>query len=179
MSKKLQLSPGDAPPLSETKEVDPARSFASLSHGLLHEGPTRAIPGLIGRKAVIVTDDRDLNIERKVTNIVLEDAGAGSESGPIGYSEFFSSPPSADILILRSSRLFSLNPERLVSSLNRFRQDNPKAAVMVCTFEHSVIARLEPLEKAGVVNLIEARPPCDDHALLQVGAGILGKLESL
>jgi hypothetical protein len=172
MSKKVRLPTADAPIL-ETKDIATPRGFRAA----FVDGPTRAIPSLLGRKAVIVTDDRDLNIERKVTNIVMEDAGARNDSGPIGYTEFFSSPPPADILILRSSRVFSLHTDNLLSSLERFRRDNPKAAVVVCTFEHRIMERLQPLADLGVVNLIESRPPCDDHALLCTGADIFRKLQ--
>ncbi len=139
----------------------------------------RHIPSLAGRKVMIVTDDRDLNIERVVTNIVLETAGAGKRSCPIGYSDFFSAPQQADLLILRSSRVFSLMPDALLSALKRFREANPKAAVIVCAFEFHVVDKLQPLKEAGVVNMVECRPPSDDNTLLRTGAAIMRKLESL
>jgi hypothetical protein len=135
----------------------------------------RIIPALLGKKAAIVTDDRDMHVENVVTAIVMHNAGAGTESRPVSYSEFFDSPPQAEILILRSSRIFSLEPRKLIGSLERFRSENPKSAVIVCAFENSVISRLQPLLESGIINAIETHPP-DDRQLLAMGAAIFQKL---
>lgn len=136
---------------------------------------SRIIPALVGRNTVIVTDDRDMHIENIVTTMVLHEAGAGKESRPVSYSEFFDSPPTAEILILRSSRIFSLQGEGLISSLERFRRENPKSAVIVCSFESKIINMLQPLLEAGIINSIETRPP-EDQQLLAMGAAIFQKL---
>ncbi len=158
--------------VNDDEELTPPRGYPDPS-------VSRRVPSLAGKTAVIVTDDRDMKIESVVTRMVMEDAGLGPESGPLPYSDFFSRPLRADVLILRSSREFSLRADTLVESLQRFRRDNPRSAVIVLTFEHHVAERLAPLAEANVVNAIEARPPCDDLALLRLGGEILGKLQSL
>ncbi len=168
------------PPEEGVEVLSPRPSRRGGSGGAFgHSDEDRRIPSLTGRKVMIVTDDRDLNIERVVTNIVLESAGAGNRSCPIGYSDFFSVPQQADLLILRSSRVFSLMPDALLSALKRFREANPKAAVIVCAFEFNIVDKLQPLKEAGVVNMVECRPPSDDNVLLRAGAAIMQKLESL
>jgi hypothetical protein len=150
------------------------------SEAVSHSQPavSRSVPSLSGKTALIVTDDRDMKIENVVTRIVMEDAGLGEGSGPVPYSDFFSKPLKADVLILRSSRVFSMKPKALLDSLERFRKDNPSSAVIVLTFEHHVIEKLVPLSASGVVNMIESRPPCDDLALLRMGGEILRKLQA-
>ncbi len=138
---------------------------------------SRTVPSLAGKKALIVTDDRDMKIEKIVTKMVMDDAGLGEDSGPFPYSEFFSATPKADVLILRSSREFSRQPGRLIDALERFRRENPSSAVIVLTFEHHIAERLAPLLASGVVNAVEIRPPIDDLALLRMGGEILGKLQ--
>ncbi len=155
---------------NDDEELTPPRGYPDPS-------VSRRVPSLFGKTAVIVTDDRDMKIENVVTRMVMEDAGLGPESGPLPYSDFFSKPLKADVLILRSSREFSLRPEALVKSLERFRGDNPDAVVIVLTFESHIAERLTPLAEANVVNAIECRPPCDDLALLRMGGEILGKLK--
>lgn len=166
-------------PAEDGVEITATRHRTVRGGGSCGIAEDRHIPALTGRKVMIVTDDRDLNIEKVVTNIVLESAGAGKRSCPIGYSDFFASPQQADILILRSSRVFSLMTDALLDSLRRFREGNPKSAVIVCAFEFSIVDKLQPLREAGVVNAVECRPPGDDNALLRAGALILEKLQSL
>lgn len=167
--------PNGATAFSESQElVKPDRGG-----GFRKDEGEKAIPGLLGKKVVFVTDDRDLNIERVVTNIVMESAGAGAQSRPIGYSDFFSSPQHADILILRSSRVFSLQTDALLASLEQFRKENPRSAVIVCSFEFHILQRLQPLEDAGVINSIESRVTIDDNALLRLGACAYQKLQAL
>jgi hypothetical protein len=116
-----------------------------------------------------------MHFESVVTAMVMHDSGASRESWPVSYSEFFDSPPPADILILRSSRIFSLQGDQLISSLEKFRKENPKSAVIVRSFECAIINKLQPLLEAGVINSIETRPP-EDHQLLAMGAAIFQKL---
>ncbi len=167
--------PVRAPPLGKEAANDDEEFVPPRSRS--EPALSRMVPGLAGKKAVIVTDDRDMKHELLVTKIVMDEAGLSPESGPMGYSDFFSTPFKADVLILRSSREFSIRTPMLLESLERFRKENPDSAVMVLTFEHRIAEILAPLRESGVVNAVETRPPMDDLALLRVGAHILGKLQ--
>ncbi|MFN7991543.1 MAG: hypothetical protein U0R44_05275 [Candidatus Micrarchaeia archaeon] len=138
----------------------------------------RVIPALLGKRAVFVTDERDMGYEKVVMPHVLSDCGAHQSSGVISYPEFFSGPPKADILILRSSRVFGLRTAALVESLERFRKENPGSALIVSAFESMVLDRLAPLAESGCIDHLTSRPP-DDRELLRLGAGIHSKLQSL
>jgi hypothetical protein len=134
------------------------------------------LPFLSGKKAVFVTDERDLGVESIVTRHILSDAGASQDSRAASYNEFLGEDLRSDILILRSSRIFPFVLERLENALSRFREANPRSAVIVCALDEAVCRRLEPLAQGGVVNRIEPRPGEDRELLLQAER-IFGRLQ--
>ena len=124
---------------------------------------------LTNKKVIFVTEARDLPLESVVMPHLFSAAGVHKDSKVISYAEFFSTDQEvekADILILRSSRLFAMRPTDLLDSLKRFRRSNPNSAVVVCVFDSRDLANLQPLKDSGVINVINQTSP-DDQALMK------------
>jgi hypothetical protein len=131
---------------------------------------------LRGRKVIFLTDERDLRFERVVLPHLFERVGA--DGTVLSYPDFFSEAGKtcADILILRSSRIFSYSMDELVRSLGVFRQNNPKSAVIICSYDQSVAEKLLSLLDGGIINAVESRPP-EDISLMFMGEEIFGRLQ--
>ncbi|MFH0884271.1 MAG: hypothetical protein V1861_01015 [Candidatus Micrarchaeota archaeon] len=142
---------------------------------------SRALLGaaMKGKRIVFVVDDIDHHLESIILKMgVFEDTQACERSGVMKYSEFFAGADfNADALILRSSRRFPIKIGALSSTLSRFREQNPKSAVVLCAFDGEVYLKVLPLLDSGVINALEANPP-NDFELLRKAAAVLEKLAS-
>lgn len=124
---------------------------------------------LTGKRAIFVVDARDLEIEQTILRYgMFESAGADEGSCALSYADFYSKGAKADILILRSSRGFEQLFDELAISLQRFRQENPGSALIVCSFDRRVSSRLKPLLDSGVIDVLESDPP-NDFELIRRG----------
>jgi hypothetical protein len=142
---------------------------------------SRALLGdsLKGKTVVFAVVDREQGFESTILRAgVFENAKLGGKSDVITHTAFFSGPDiDADVLIVRSSRIFEFYFEDLEKALRGFRAQNPKAAVVLCAFSEIVCERALPLADAGVVNLIEPYPP-NDYELLRRAAQILERIRA-
>ena len=149
------------------------------SFGDLRE--SRALLGgaLRGKTIAYVVDDRDHHAESRVLRMgVFEGVGASEKSSVLKYSEFFDGKATeADVLVLRSSRLFPYRIPELELALKRFRAENPKSAVILCVFDPCAERAVMQLAETGVVNLIDDNPP-NDFELLRKASAVLERLAS-
>ena len=158
----------------ETCRGRQADSFGNISE-------SRELLGraLSKRSLLCVVDDRSFKSERyMLKSVVFRDADASGDSRVIPYSEFYNGRlPPADVLLLRSSRIFAHRLPQLKGVLGDFRRENPKSAVLLCVFgEHEVNAALG-LAEQGLVNVVYDDPP-NDFALLHKAATVLERLAS-
>ncbi len=147
-------------------------------HFIAEINESRALLGnsMAGKKALFVVDDIDHRSESLVLRMgVFQKVGAHEESGVLKYSEFLSNSRfQADALILRSSRVFPARFPELTGALRRFRQDNPKSAVVLCVFDDTVFQNVLPLLDSAIINAIDTRPP-NDFELLRKAADIIAR----
>jgi len=134
---------------------------------------------LRGKTIAYIVDDRDHHAESRVLRMgVFDGVGANEKSAVLKYSEFFDGKSlQADILVLRSSRLFPYRIPELVRALKCFRAENPKSAVILCVFDPCAERGAKQLAETGVVNLIDDDPP-NDFELLRMASAVLERLAS-
>ncbi|MBI5228452.1 hypothetical protein HY988_07715 [Candidatus Micrarchaeota archaeon] len=133
---------------------------------------------MAGRRAIIVIDDPDLCMERIVMPHVFHSVGAHPDSKPVTYPVFFldtfsTKDQSADVIALRSSRIFTLRTDQLVSRLRQLKQSNPNSVIVVGFFDPNILPAVRPLADEGVVVLVAN--PQDDRVLLKIGTDVLDK----
>ncbi len=140
---------------------------------------SRALLGnaMKGKTVKFVVDARDQKMESSVLQFALfEPAESAPQSGVVTLDGFLAMEPiTADVLVLRSSRVFEQRTPDLLRALTVFRSNNPGCAVILCAYVGSVIRAAEPFLESGVVNCIESRPP-NDFELLRMAADVLGRL---
>ncbi|MBU0527596.1 hypothetical protein KKE92_03890 [Candidatus Micrarchaeota archaeon] len=131
-----------------------------------------------GRTIVFVTEESNLRSEAKLMPHFFQRTGASSSSKVLGYSHFYDCPEgiTADILILRSSKLFPLHLGKLHKALEAFRGPNPKAAAIISLLDTSLLSCFEHFASAGLVNFVETTL-ADDPALIKAGLEILERMQ--
>jgi hypothetical protein len=125
-----------------------------------------------------VVDDRSLRSEGLLLRRTIFPAVGASESSVVmPYSQFYQSDglPPADVLLLRSSRIFMHRLAALTRNLGSFRRANPHSAVLLCVFDEREADSVSGLSKSGVVNAVFTDPP-DDLALFRKAADVLMRL---
>ncbi len=140
----------------------------------MHESRRLLGSALKGKTVVFVVDDCDLKPETTILEIaVFGSCGASGKSKVITYSDLLSGNPiEADILIARSTRRFEFQYEKIEDGLKRFREGNPRAAVVICCYSMTACERALKMVDSGVINAIENDPP-NDYGLLLKASQIL------
>ncbi len=94
----------------------------------------------------------------------------------ISYDTFTSSPESvqADILLLRTSKLFVVSFPEILDALESFRKANPHSAVIVSVFDPHAFNVLT--SRPEIVNMVDTGAATTDHDLLRKGAEVLERL---
>jgi hypothetical protein len=157
----------------------PYEGSAAASAGR-REGRRLPVPGLSGRSIMCIVDDRSLRSEGLLLRRTIFPAVGASEASVImPYSQFYQSDslPPADVLLLRSSRIFRHRLRELTQNLGSFRRANPRSAVLLCVFDDHEADSVAGLSKSGVVNAVYTDPP-DDLGLLRKAADVLERLVS-
>lgn len=157
------------------RQIGKPGSAPKGSLGDLKESKQLLGNAMAGRRLVFTADRRDVGVEAKLLPIaVFEAVDAHAESAVMEYSEFFSKGARADVLILRSSRLFEVQTKELKGALLRFREENPKSAVIVSAYTPSVARELLSLADSGVVDAVLMDPP-NDFEMLRMAADAIGR----
>jgi len=172
----------------------------------LEESRKRLGTLLAGKKIVLVVDDSEHRYEAVVFRLsILEEVKAAKESLVITYSELLADNAgdklkSADVLLLRSSRLFTAgvtdlvrfaqagvsdrdiarksagNVRRIMAAIASFREKNPDSVVIVCaytTLDCTVEGSKAPISEDSKVR-VYINPPSNDFHLLETAANMLG-----
>lgn len=172
----------------------------------LEESRRRLGTLLEGKKIVLVVDDSEHKYEAMVFKIaVLQEVKAAKESVVITYSELLADNvedklKSADVLLLRSSRLFTAgvtdlvkfaqagvterdiacqsagNVRRIMAAIASFRKKNPDSVVIVCAYiplDCTLEGSKAPISEDSKVR-IYINPPSNDFHLLETAADMLG-----
>jgi hypothetical protein len=203
----------------KTKKPDgPEKSWLSVPPAVgstLSERPFRVsgvpeakrhlIEALKGKKVVLVVDDNDYAFEASIFKFaILSEVQASESSEVIRYSDFLSGNDrsagklSADVLLLRSSRLFipeidevarlaqSASPDfsvsaqsavsegikKVMAAVRSFKDGNPGSAVIVCAYMKATSDAFRPIADARTE--IWVNPPVGDFILLEKAAEMLG-----
>jgi hypothetical protein len=130
-----------------------------------------------GKTIVFVVDEPEREDESCLMSCMFEDLGANTKSMVLGYPSLFTDANAlvADVLILRSSRLFEFSMDKVKQSLEMFRKNNPDSAVIVCYAIEQYEEKIIPLVDSGLANTIQQTLTLSvtDHDLIRVGAEIL------
>ena len=139
--------------------------------------PTPLSESVQGKTIVFVTEESNLRSESKIMPYLFQRLGASSSSRVLGYCGFYDSPGeiAADLLILRSSKLFPLHLAKLHKALEAFRAPNPKAAAIVSLLDISLLSCFEQFVSAGLVNQVETAL-ADDPSLIKAGLEIIERM---
>ncbi len=129
-----------------------------------------------GKTIVFVTEESNLRSESKLMPYMFQRTGASSASRVLGYCGFYDQPGQikADLLILRSSKLFPIHLGKLHKALEAFRAPNPKAAAILSLLDISLLSCFEQFVSAGLISHVETSL-ADDPTLIKAGLEIIGR----
>ncbi len=120
--------------------------------GVLDEGHLNAFRG---KSIAIFVDGCDHDIESMLLQHTVFDV-LGAKGQVIKYSELFSGGSAkADFILLRSSREFAYDLDKLKSALERLRRDNPEAVIILVAFDPSVFRFAAPLAESRLVDVLD------------------------
>jgi len=130
-----------------------------------------------GKTIVFVTEESNLRSESKLMPYLFQRTGASSLSRVLGYSKFYDFPGeiAADLLILRSSKLFPIHLDKLHRALDAFRTPNPGAVTIISLLDISLLSCFEQFASVGLINHVETTL-ADDPALIKTGLEIIGRM---
>jgi len=159
------------------QKTKPQKGKSEIS-GLGNPKESRRLGDTIkGKTIVFVVDEPEREDESLLLPYMLEDTGASTSSKVLDYPSLFTDANGlvADILILRSSRLFEFSMDMVKQSLETFRKNNPDSAVIVCYAIEQYEEKVAPLVDCGLANTIQQTLALDitDYDLMRVGAEIL------
>ena len=142
--------------------------------GRLKEAYQLLRTSLRGRHIVSVTEERYLGNERRLFAKMAERLQTSAEA--ISYAQFLASPESvkADIILLRTSKLFIVSFPEILHALEGFRRANPKSAIIVSVFDPHAFNALT--SRPELANLVDTGAATNDHELLRKGAEVLERL---
>jgi hypothetical protein len=146
----------------------------SSTSGQLRETCQLLRVSLRGKRLVSVTEERYLENEKKLFARMAERLGA--ESDALSYSQFVNGPKSveADILLLRTSKLFVVSFQEILGALESFRRENSHSAIIVSVLDAHAFDALS--SRPDLVNMIDSGAVANDPELLRKGAEILERI---
>lgn len=155
--------------LRSSAPLPPARTV-----GELRETYQLLRTSLRGRHIVAVTESRYLDNERRLLSKMAERLQTSAEA--VSYEQFLSASESlgADILMLRTSKLFVVSFPEVLDALEAFRRANPRAAVIASVLDARAFDVLT--SRHDIVNLVDMGAATNDHELLRKGAEVLERL---
>jgi len=122
-----------------------------------------------------VVRNKDLKLEDATLRYgVFMEVEASKQSKVIGYTDFLDQEaPGADVLVLRSER--NVPFERLKSALEKFKEKNPRSAVVAYAYG-GTSELLLPLLDEGLIHFIQGDDPIRDTDVLRIAAKVLERL---
>jgi hypothetical protein len=146
---------------SDSSPPKHSRSFGDIL-------PSERQVGIRGKTVVFVIESRDQRSNSVILPGFFQIVGAGEKSGMVSYEDLFAGKKvTADVLILRFSRLHEYHPGQVAKALEGFRSANPKSAVILCTLVTDMKKTLGDL-----VDVIHGTTLVDDAQLMRQGAAI-------
>ncbi len=121
-----------------------------------------------------VTEARYLETERRLFAKMAERLELGADV--VSYSQFMENPKSleADIILLRTSKLFVVCLPEILGALEEFRRKNSGSAIIASVLDHNAFDVLT--SRPDLVNMVDAGAATNDHELLRKGAEVLERI---
>lgn len=138
--------------------------------------PTASVKPLtdsLPKNIILVSEESALKADSWIMPHFFRKISAGKDSRVIAYQQFLSEPEGieADILILRSSKLFPQIADRLKECLQKFRSRNPEAVVVLSVLDPRLQPKMVEFMDSGLAQHFNTNME-DYMELLERGMGL-------